>query len=228
VKRAGWLMAGAAPGLWGAYTWGSHLLTLGSIWRGPRERRAVSLTFDDGPDPEWTPRVLDVLAREGVRAAFFLIGQRARRVPEQARRIADSGHDLGNHTWSHPSLWRCGPAHTEREIADGHAAIADAAGAPPRFFRPPWGKTNLAMFGVARELGTPNVFWTVQPESRRPVVPAEQARRGLARARGGAIYDLHDADGVPGAGRRLVEYLPALIAGLRAQGYALVPLRELL
>jgi len=228
VKRTGWLVAGAAPGLWGAYTWGSHLLTLGSIWRGPREHRAVSLTFDDGPDPEWTPRVLDVLAREGVRATFFLIGRRARRAPEQARRIADSGHDLGNHTWSHPSLWRCGPAHTEREIADGHAAIADAAGAPPRFFRPPWGKTNLAMFGVARELGTPCVFWTVQPESRRPVVPAEQARRGLARARGGAIYDLHDADGVPGAGRRLVEYLPALIAGLRAQGYALVPLRELL
>jgi peptidoglycan-N-acetylglucosamine deacetylase len=228
VKRTGWLVAGAAPGLWGAYTWGSHLLTLGSIWRGPRERRAVSLTFDDGPDPEWTPRVLDVLAREGVRAAFFLIGQRARQAPEQARRIADSGHDLGNHTWSHPSLWRCGPAHTEREIGDGHAAIADAAGAPPRFFRPPWGKTNLAMFGVARELGTPCVFWTVQPESRRPVVPAEQARRGLTRARAGAIYDLHDADGVPGAGRRLVEYLPALIAGLRAQGYALVPLRELL
>ena len=228
MKRTGWLMAGAAPGLWGAYTWGSHLLTLGSIWRGPRECRAVSLTFDDGPDPEWTPRVLDVLAREGVRAAFFLIGQRARQAPEQARRIADSGHDLGNHTWSHPSLWRCGPAHTEREIADGHVAIADAAGAPPRFFRPPWGKTNLAMFGVARELGTPCVFWTVQPESRRPVVPAEQARRGLARARAGAIYDLHDADGVPGAGHRLVEYLPALIAGLRAQGYALVPLRELL
>lgn len=228
MKRTGWLVAGAAPGLWGAYTWGSHLLTLGSIWRGPREHRAVSLTFDDGPDPEWTPRVLDVLAREGVRAAFFLIGQRARRAPEQARRIADAGHDLGNHTWSHPSLWRCGPAHTEREIADGHAAIADAAGAPPRFFRPPWGKTNLAMFGVARELRTPCVFWTVQPESRRPIVPAEQTRRGLARARAGAIYDLHDADGVPGAGRRLVEYLPALIAGLRAQGYALVPLRELL
>ena len=228
MKRTGWLVAGAAPGLWGAYTWGSHLLTLGSIWRGPRERRAVSLTFDDGPDPEWTPRVLDVLAREGVRATFFLIGQRARRAPEQARRIADSGHDLGNHTWSHPSLWRCGPGHTEREIADGHVAIADAAGAPPRFFRPPWGKTNLAMFGVVRELGTPGVFWTVQPESRRPVVAAEQTRRGLARARAGAIYDLHDADGVPGAGRRLVEYLPALIAGLRAQGYALVPLRELL
>jgi peptidoglycan/xylan/chitin deacetylase (PgdA/CDA1 family) len=222
------MAAAAAPGLWGAYTWGSHLLTLASIRRGPRERRAVSLTFDDGPDLDWTPRVLDVLAREGVRAAFFLIGQRARRAPELARRIAGAGHDLGNHTWSHRSLWRCGPAHTEREIQDGHTAIADAAGEPPRFFRPPWGKTNLAMFGVARQLDTPCVFWTVQPESRRPVDPAEQARRGIARARAGAIYDLHDADGVPGAGGRLVEYLPTLVAGLRAQGYALVPLRELL
>jgi peptidoglycan/xylan/chitin deacetylase (PgdA/CDA1 family) len=171
---------------------------------------------------------LDVLAREGVRAAFFLIGQRARRAPEIARDIAQAGHDLGNHTWSHRSLWRCGPAHTEREIQDGHTAIADAAGEPPRFFRPPWGKTNLAMFGVARQLDTPCVFWTVQPESRRPVDPAEQARRGIARARAGAIYDLHDADGVPGAGARLVEYLPTLVAGLRAQGYALVPLRDLL
>ena len=228
MKRAAWLAAGAVPGLWGAYTWGSHLLTLGSVWRGPRERRAVSLTFDDGPDPDWTPRVLDVLAREDVRGAFFLIGQRARKAPEVARRIALAGHDLGNHTWSHPSLWRCGPDHTEREIGDGHAAIADAAGAPPRFFRPPWGKTNLAMFGVARRLDTPCVFWTVQPESRRPVEPAEQARRGIARARAGAIYDLHDADGVPGAGARLLEYLPTLVAGLRAQGYALVPLHELL
>ena len=228
MKRAAWLLGGAAPAFWGAYTWGSHLLTIGSVWRGPRARRGATLTFDDGPDPECTPRVLDILEREGVRGAFFLIGRRAETAPGIARRIVESGHDLGNHTWSHPSLWRCGPDHTEREIGDGHAAIADAAGAPPRFFRPPWGKTNLAMFGVARRLHTPCVFWTVQPESRRPVAPAEQARWGIAQARAGAIYDLHDADGVPGAGARLLEYLPTLVAGLRAQGYALVPLRELL
>jgi peptidoglycan/xylan/chitin deacetylase (PgdA/CDA1 family) len=172
--------------------------------------------------------VLDILDRERVRGAFFLIGRRAERAPGVARRIAEAGHDLGNHTWSHPSLWRCGPDRTDREIRDGHSAIAQAAGAPPRFFRPPWGKTNLAMFGAVRRLGTPCVFWTVQPESRRPVEPVAQARRGTARARPGAIYDLHDADGVPGAGARLVEYLPALIDGLRDQGYALGPLRELL
>jgi hypothetical protein len=72
------------------------------------------------------------------------------------------------------------------------------------------------------------VFWTVQPEGRRPVTAAEQSRRGTSRARAGAIYDLHDADGVPGAGSRLVAYLPALIKGLRAEGYSLVPLRDLL
>ena len=228
MSRTGWLLAGAAPGLWGAYTWGSHLLTLGSVWRGPRERRAVTLTFDDGPDPDCTPRVLDVLEREGVRGAFFLIGRRAARAPAVARRIAEAGHDLGNHTWSHRSLWRSGPAETAREIADGHAAIARAAGVAPRYFRPPWGKTNLAMFPAARALATPCVFWTVQPESRRPVAPTEQARRAVACARPGAIYDLHDADGVPGAGRRLVESLPELIGGLRREGYSLVPLRELL
>ena len=88
------------------------------------------------------------------------------------------------------------------------------------------GKTNLAMFG-ALPASRPHAFWTVQPESRRPVAPRSRCARA-ARARPGAIYDLHDADGVPGAGARLVEYLPALIAGLRGQGYALVPLRELL
>jgi peptidoglycan/xylan/chitin deacetylase (PgdA/CDA1 family) len=228
VKRAAWLLAGAAPALWGAYTWGSHLLTVGSIWRGARDRRAVALTFDDGPDPEWTPRVLDILEREGVRGAFFLIGRRARRAPHMARRIAELGHDLGNHTWSHRSLWRCGPRETEREIDQGHDAISDAAGEAPAFFRPPWGKTNLAMFTTLRRSAVPCVFWSVQPESRRPVAPAEQARRGVARAGAGAIYDLHDADGVPGAGARLVEHLPALIQGLRGEGYALVPLRDLL
>jgi peptidoglycan/xylan/chitin deacetylase (PgdA/CDA1 family) len=228
VKRAAWLLAGAAPAFWGAYTWGSHLLTLASVWRGPADRRAVALSFDDGPDPECTPRVLDILEREAVRGTFFLIGRRAEKAPAVVRRIAAAGHDLGNHTWSHASLWRCGPARTEREIDDGHDAIAQAAGTPPRFFRPPWGKTNLAMFGALRRLGTPCVFWTVQPESRRPVEPAEQVRRAVSRARPGAIYDLHDADGVPGAGRRVAEYLPALVEALRGRGYALVPLRELL
>jgi len=218
----------AVPAVWAAYAWGSHALTLGCVWRGSREGRRVSLTFDDGPDPDATPRVLDILAAQRVPATFFLIGERAARNRTLVRRIAASGHDLGNHSWSHQSLWLAGPRRTVDEVRRSYETIAAIAGTPPRFFRPPWGMTNLALFPVLRKLGTPCVFWTVQTEGRRPAPAPVQVGRALRRARPGAIFDFHDADGVPGAGERLVAALPSMIEGLRAGGYALAPLRDLL
>ena len=226
MTAARWLLAPAL--MWAGYTWGSHLLTLGCIWTGRGEEHAATLTFDDGPDPEYTPRVLDVLGRHGVRGAFFLIGERARRAPGVVGRIVAEGHDLGNHTWSHRSLWLCGPAETGRQVRQGHDAIADTAGQAPRFFRPPWGMTNMALFPVLRRLATPCIFWSVQPEGRRAVSAPRQVEASLRRVLPGAILDLHDADGAPGAGARLVEALPGLIEALSARGYALVPLRDLL
>jgi peptidoglycan-N-acetylglucosamine deacetylase len=226
VSAAVWLVA--PPTLWAAYTWGSYLFRPGIIWRGRRTERQAALTFDDGPDPRHTPRVLDILARERVGAAFFLIGRRAAERPELARRIADEGHDLGNHTWSHRSLWRCGPRETEREIRQGHDAIALSAGSAPRFFRAPWGMSNLAMFPVLRRLRTPCVFWTVQAEGRHPTAPALQVQRVTQRVTPGAILDFHDADGVPGAGERIVQALPPLIGSLRGAGYTLARLSDLL
>jgi peptidoglycan/xylan/chitin deacetylase (PgdA/CDA1 family) len=226
VTAALWLTA--PPALWAAYTWGSYLLNPGSIWRGRGSGRLAALTFDDGPDPQHTTRVLDILVREHVTATFFLIGRRAAEAPELAQRIADEGHDLGNHTWSHRSLWLCGPRETEREIRMGHDAITRAAGRSPRFFRAPWGMTNLAVFPVLRRLGTPCVFWTVQPEGHRAAAAERQLRSATARVKSGAILDLHDADGVPGAGDRTVQVLPALIAALRRDGYTLAGLSDLL
>jgi peptidoglycan/xylan/chitin deacetylase (PgdA/CDA1 family) len=226
VSAAAWLMT--APALWAGYTWGSHAVAPGSIRRGSEAGRKVALTFDDGPDTEHTPRVLDILGGHGVNATFFLIGRRAERAGAVARRIAAAGHDLGNHTWSHRSLWLAGPRETARQVSQGHEAIAQAAGAPPRFFRPPWGMTNLALFPALRALGTPCVFWTAQTEGRRPAAPALQVERARRHVRAGGIVDLHDADGVPGAGARLVEALPAMIGMLRAEGYSLVPLSDLL
>ncbi len=226
MRAAAWLCAGA--GLWASYTWGSYLHAPGAIWHGSRDRRAVALTFDDGPDPETTPRVLDALAEQGVRATFFLVGRRAERWSHVARRIADEEHDLGNHTLGHRSLWLSGPRATARQVRGGHDAIAWAAGRAPTFFRPPWGLTNLALFPVLRELATPCVFWSAQPEGQRPTAPDLQVERCRRRAAPGAIFDLHDADGVPGAGRRLLDALPALIRVLRADGYVLAPLHELL
>ena len=169
-----------------------------------------------------------MLAEHGVCGSFFLIGRRAAAAPALVRRMVAEGHDVGNHTLTHRSLWLCGPAATRREVRGGHDAIAQAAGQAPRYFRAPWGMTNLALFPLLRHLDTPAVFWSVQPEGAWAAAPAIQVARAERRSRGGAIVDLHDADGVPGAGERLARALPGIIAALRGRGLALVPLRDLL
>ena len=216
------------PALWATYTWGAHLLTLGAIRHGPNTGRRVALTFDDGPDPLHTPKLLDLLQAFGVRGTFFLIGQRASWAPELVRRIVEEGHELGNHTWSHRNLWACGPRQTAGEIMRGHRILEEIVDHAPRWFRPPWGMVNLAVFAATRRLRTPCVLWSVQPEGLRPVPPDRMADAVLASARPGAIVDLHDAEGVRGAPERLLAALPSMISGRRARGYELVSLGTLL
>jgi peptidoglycan/xylan/chitin deacetylase (PgdA/CDA1 family) len=213
---------------WLAYGWGAHLLTLGCAWRGPRTARRVALTFDDGPDPEYTPRVLDLLAREDVPATFFLVGERAARAPDVVRAMAAAGHEIGNHTWSHSNLWLCGPRRTDSEIRRAHDLLADLGGRPPRHFRPPWGAVNAAMFGALRRVAARCVFWSIQPEGLRPTGAAAQTARVVGRAYPGAIVDLHDAEGTPGAPGRLLEALPAMIQGLRERGLGFATVGDLL
>ena len=110
-------LALGVAGAWVAYAWGAHLLTPACVWRGPGTRRRIALTFDDGPDRDFTPRVLEVLAKQHARASFFLVGERAARAPETVRRIAGAGHEVASHAWSHRSLWFRGPRATEREVA---------------------------------------------------------------------------------------------------------------
>jgi peptidoglycan/xylan/chitin deacetylase (PgdA/CDA1 family) len=201
---------------------------LATARRGPRDARRIALTFDDGPDPRWTPRIAEILARADVRGTFFVIGERAARAPGVVRAVADAGHEIGNHGWAHVSLWAAGPGRTRREIERGHAAVADLTGRPPRLFRPPWGHVNAAMFATLRRCGERCALWSIQPEGLRARRPERQARYVLDRAHPGAIVDLHDADGVPGAPARLAAALPAMIDGLRAAGYEFATAGELL
>jgi peptidoglycan/xylan/chitin deacetylase (PgdA/CDA1 family) len=223
----GRLAVGAAAA-WAAYTWGAHLLTPGCVWRGPATRRRIALTFDDGPDPIWSARILDLLARRGVRASFFLVGERAARAPETVRRIAAADHEIASHGWSHRSLWLCGPQRTEAEIGRAHRLLSDVSGRSLRYFRPPWGMVNAAMFGALRRHGERCVFWSIQPERLRPAAPAQQAWDVLRHAHPGAIVDLHDAEGVRGAPERLLAALPLMIDGLRDAGYDFATVSELL
>jgi peptidoglycan/xylan/chitin deacetylase (PgdA/CDA1 family) len=220
------LALGAAA--WIGWAWAPHLLTPACAWRGPRGARRLALTFDDGPDPAWTPRLLDALGAAGVRGTFFLIGERAERAPGLVRRMIAEGHEVGNHSWSHRSPWLCGPRTTEQEIRGAHDRLAELTGAPPRHFRPPWGMVNAAMFPALRRIGERCVFWSIQPEGRRPAAAARQVEYVLGRVHPGAIVDLHDAEGTPAAPARLLEALPALLAGLRERGYAFTTVADLL
>ncbi len=145
------LLAGTA-----AYTIGAQAaaggLRLGVRKRGPA-RAMVALTFDDGPDPVHTPRILDALAASGVRAAFFMVGRQVEAVPAVARAVASAGHDLGNHTYSHRHLWLLSPAASVAEVDRGAWAVAEATGLAPRYFRPPWGAFNWAAYVRAGQLG---------------------------------------------------------------------------
>jgi peptidoglycan/xylan/chitin deacetylase (PgdA/CDA1 family) len=220
------LAAGGAA--WIGWAWLPHLLTAACAWRGPLGARRLALTFDDGPDPEWTPRVLDALGAAGVRATFFLVGERAQRAAGVVRRIAVEGHEIGNHSWSHRSLWLCGPRATMAEIRRAHECLGVLAGAPPRHFRPPWGMVNAAMFPILRRVGERCVFWSIQPEGRRPVPAPRQVAHVMDRAQPGAIVDLHDAEGTPAAPARLLQALPPLLDGLRERGYGFATVAELL
>jgi peptidoglycan/xylan/chitin deacetylase (PgdA/CDA1 family) len=225
VARLG-LVAGAA---WIAYAWAAHLATPLCVRRaGPAPGRRVALTFDDGPDPTWTPRVLEVLAERAVRGTFFLVGERAQRAEAAVRAIVAGGHEIASHGWSHRSLWLCGPRRTAAEIDRAQAALTALSGAPPRYFRPPWGMVNAAMFPILRARALRPVFWSIQPEGLRPAPADVQAAHVIARAHEGAIVDLHDAEGTPGAPARLLAALPVMIDGLRDAGYELATVGELL
>lgn len=213
---------------WAGYAWGGQLLALTALRRGPSGRRRVALTFDDGPDPAATPRLLRFLDDRGLAGTFFLIGERAARHRGLVRELVAAGHEVGNHTWRHRNAWFLTPSETGREIERGSEILTELTGQAPRYLRPPWGIVNLATFRVARRLGQRLVLWSIQPEGLRPRAPAEQVRHVLARLHDGAILDLHDAAGVPGAPARLLEALPRLLDELEARDYVPVSLDALL
>jgi peptidoglycan/xylan/chitin deacetylase (PgdA/CDA1 family) len=227
--RGGAWVAGAGAAAWAAYAWGAQCALPAIAWRRGRPgRRQVALTFDDGPDPEATPRLLRLLDERDVRATFFLIGERAARHPELVRAIAAGGHEVGNHTWRHRNAWLLPPGAAAREITEGARILGEILGSPPHLYRPPWGIVNLSTMATAHRLGLVTVLWSVQHEGLRPRSPADQLRHVTDRLHEGAIVDLHDAPGLPGAPDRLLAMLPGLLDVLRAQDYSAVPVGQLL
>jgi peptidoglycan-N-acetylglucosamine deacetylase len=191
--------------------------------------RAVALTFDDGPDPDVTPHLLELLRRHGVRATFFVTGARAERLPGLIREILSRGHTLGNHSYHHDPLLMLRSRAKLREEIIRTQDVLSAFAVRPLTFRPPVGITNPRLPGVLRELGMYCVTFSCRPFDRGNRRIAGLSEIILKKVRPGDIILLHDI--TPKGGERIEEWLAEmeeLVSGLKREGYQILSLEELI
>jgi uncharacterized protein (TIRG00374 family) len=233
-ERAGQTLVAVAVLLVAAAAWGSFAHNSRLFGRvlgtGRTSKPWVALTFDDGPDPRFTPALLDALAGARVRATFFCLGRAVREHPQLARRIVDDGHELASHGDDHGLLVFAGPREIARQLRDAESAIENASGdVPSRLFRPPHGFRNPFVVRVARELGYQVVGWTGSVfDTARPGVQTivDRCSRLLQP---GAILLLHDGDGAGEYGDRgqTVAAVPGIVDAAHGRGLEFVTVSEL-
>ncbi|MCL6634470.1 MAG: polysaccharide deacetylase family protein [Peptococcaceae bacterium] len=212
------------------------VIRLGRVWavsRAPAGSRRIAITFDDGPDPVYTPQILDILGRYQVKACFFVVGAKARAHPELVRQIVQAGHEIGNHGFHHRAAWLLGPGATTREIGETSRVIEELTGRNTRFCRPAWGLFNLISIWYCWLKGLKVVLWTYMSwDWIRRATPESIARKVLSRIKDGAILVFHDSDSTPGAARggpaRVVAALPVILEEIRRKGMRVVPLEEII
>ncbi|WP_188298080.1 polysaccharide deacetylase family protein [Streptomyces sp. CBMA156] len=188
---------------------------------GPGGGKVVYLTFDDGPSPAHTPRVLTTLARYGVRATFFEIGQNVAAHPSLTAQVARQGHSVQNHSWSHPDLRKLSASALNSQLVDTDRAIRAQTGRTPTCLRPPYGAVNGTVRSKAASLGKQVVLWSVDPADwSRPGTSAIRSRV-LNNVRPGSVILLHDGGGDRS---QTVAALPGIISALKSRGYGFATL----
>jgi len=220
-------VAGGTAGYYATY--GVRSQWLGRTeWHGRRDSYAVALTFDDGPSRD-TERILDVLREHNVTASFFMIGRQVESFPGIAQRVFAEGHEVGNHSYSHPIYLYQGARRTHQELERAQSVISETTGVQPRFARPPCGVRTRAYFAATHLLGLRTVQWDVAGFDWKRRSAEQIARDVLGGVRAGSIVLLHDGDSDGKQDRReTVAALPSIIEGLHAKGLHVAPLNELL
>src|SRR2546421_7206636 len=200
--------------------------------QGAGDAHEVALTFDDGPDPEWTPKILDVLKAARVKAAFFLVGVNAERYPNLVKRIVAGGHEIGNHTYYHPNLAICWPEHIRLELNATQLLIETITGRSTTLFRPPYAAdtspskvSELMPLNLAQELGYLVVLENIDPQDWARPGADVILQRVKQQRHDGSIILLHDAGGDR---EQTVEALPRILDYLKARGDTVVSLGTLL
>ena len=227
IAGAGSLAAGAAGVYYATAAVRSQWLGP-TDWRGRTDTASVALTFDDGPSED-TERILAVLRAYNLKATFFMLGRQVELFPETARRVVAEGHEIGNHSYSHPIYLFRGAVATRLQLERAQAIIAEVTGTQPGLARPPGGVRTPAYFAAAKSLGLRTVQWDVAGFDWKQRTSAEIANSVLREASAGSIILLHDADSALKRDRSAtVAALPAIIEGLQSRGLNMVPLAQLL
>lgn len=215
---------------WGAVYYAAYAVRSqffgATVWCGNAKRHSVALTFDDGPSPD-TPAILEVLKRENVRAAFFLIGEKVEEFPDIVREIAAAGHDIGNHSYSHPIFLFCTPKRTLREMQRTQEIIKETVGFAPSLARPPCGVRTPAYFDAAEKLSLQTVMWSDTGFDWKNFSGEQIAEKVLETVQSNSIILLHDGDSEQKSDRTATaEALPIILRGLREKGLRVAPIIE--
>lgn len=199
-----------------------------AVMRGKQTyHRVVALTYDDGPHPIYTPKILKILDKEHVKATFFMIGRLMEEHPEIVRDIVRRGHAVGNHTYSHPhDITVLSASQIDTEILKCTSVMEKITGQRSNLFRPPLGRTNSSVISIADHNGCAVILWSVSADNHSARTPEAMAQRVLSRVKPGSIILAHD-------GRfpmrwKDVKATPLIIKGLKKRGYRFVTIQELM
>ena len=207
------------------------------VVRSLPSREEVALTFDDGPHPEFTAGILDVLAKERVKGTFFVIGRIAKEYPSMVRRMVEEGHAVGNHSFDHEHFGvNKNRAYWDGQIRETQRVVMEITGKAPVLFRPPMGFKTWHIAGAAKAVGLPMIGWSVRAFDTQAIGAQELTRRVVKKTSGHDIVLMHDGmdphrkggSGGEVSQKQTVEALPGVIAGIREKGLRIVPLVEAL
>jgi peptidoglycan-N-acetylglucosamine deacetylase len=189
--------------------------------------KLIALTFDDGPSAKYTPTVLDILKQNNAKATFFVTGGSVSLHPEVLKRAFAEGHEIGNHSYTHPNCSKLAPAAIAKELNKTNALIRENINVAPRLFRPPFGACNAQCKAVVAQQGLQIITWDymVNDWDSQKTTPEIIANSIIQHARHGAIMNMHD--GYENK-EKTVAALPKIIATLKERGYQLVTVAELL
>ena len=184
----------------------------------------IAITFDDGPDPVLTPRLLDLLKARGIHATFFMVGRNVSAFPDVVKRIVAEGHEVANHSWSHPMLTQLSQQSVESQMRRTHDAIVKACGVAPLVYRPPYGAIGMSQRArIEKSFGYSAILWDVDPlDWQKPRKAQKVYDRVMSRTKPGSIILCHDIH------ETTIAAMPAVLDDLKGRGYAFATVTQLI